>query len=197
MSEATDQPIIVLVRPQLGENIGKAARAMLNFGLTEMRLVEPRDGAWSLGAWAMGVEGWDREAIFNHLRSWAVKAFFLAFMVAIVPPGFAEFVSIDPLTVLRNPVALAMYCVTFMFVVDVAFATAGYILTLRPLDSHIRTANPYAGAWAVALICYPPFIMMGEGRPLNYHPGTMGENGWIHWLDGYPAGERPRLRAVA
>lgn len=37
-------PIIVLVNPQLGENIGKAARAMLNFGLAEMRLVAPRDG---------------------------------------------------------------------------------------------------------------------------------------------------------
>ena len=37
-------PVIVLVRPQLGENIGKAARAMLNFGLTELRLVTPRDG---------------------------------------------------------------------------------------------------------------------------------------------------------
>ena len=40
----TPPPVIVLVRPQLGENIGKAARAMLNFGLTEMRLVSPRDG---------------------------------------------------------------------------------------------------------------------------------------------------------
>ena len=38
------KPVIVLVRPQLGENIGKAARAMLNFGLTELRLVNPRDG---------------------------------------------------------------------------------------------------------------------------------------------------------
>jgi tRNA/rRNA methyltransferase len=37
-------PIIILVRPQLGQNIGKAARAMLNFGLEEMRLVAPRDG---------------------------------------------------------------------------------------------------------------------------------------------------------
>lgn len=37
-------PVIVLVRPQLGENIGKAARAMLNFGLSDMRLVAPRDG---------------------------------------------------------------------------------------------------------------------------------------------------------
>ena len=41
---APDKPVIVLVRPQLGQNIGKAARAMLNFGLTEMRLVAPRDG---------------------------------------------------------------------------------------------------------------------------------------------------------
>ncbi|HET7816802.1 MAG TPA: RNA methyltransferase [Sphingomicrobium sp.] len=36
--------MIVLVRPQLGQNIGKAARAMLNFGLDELRLVAPRDG---------------------------------------------------------------------------------------------------------------------------------------------------------
>ena len=40
----TRKPVIVLVRPQLGENIGKAARAMLNFGLTELRMVAPRDG---------------------------------------------------------------------------------------------------------------------------------------------------------
>jgi tRNA/rRNA methyltransferase len=38
------KPVIVLVRPQLGQNIGKSARAMLNFGLTELRLVAPRDG---------------------------------------------------------------------------------------------------------------------------------------------------------
>ena len=37
-------PIAVLVSPQLGENIGTAARAMANFGLHEMRLVDPRDG---------------------------------------------------------------------------------------------------------------------------------------------------------
>lgn len=44
MTAGAKQPAIVLVRPQLGENIGKAARAMLNFGLTDLRLVEPRDG---------------------------------------------------------------------------------------------------------------------------------------------------------
>jgi tRNA/rRNA methyltransferase len=43
-SASPPPPAIVLVRPQLGENIGKAARAMLNFGLTDLRLVSPRDG---------------------------------------------------------------------------------------------------------------------------------------------------------
>lgn len=38
------QPVMVLVHPQMGENIGSAARGMLNFGLERMRLVAPRDG---------------------------------------------------------------------------------------------------------------------------------------------------------
>ena len=37
-------PVIILAEPQLGENIGAAARAMLNFGLTELRIAAPRDG---------------------------------------------------------------------------------------------------------------------------------------------------------
>jgi tRNA/rRNA methyltransferase len=37
-------PAIVLVEPQLGENIGMVARAMANFGLSDLRLVNPRDG---------------------------------------------------------------------------------------------------------------------------------------------------------
>ena len=38
------QPAVILVEPQLAENIGAAARAMANFGLTDLRLVSPRDG---------------------------------------------------------------------------------------------------------------------------------------------------------
>lgn len=44
------KPIIVLVTPQLGENIGMVARAMLNCGLTDLRLVAPRDGWPSIPA---------------------------------------------------------------------------------------------------------------------------------------------------
>lgn len=44
LATSPDTPTIILVRPQLGENVGMAARAMLNCGLSELRLVAPRDG---------------------------------------------------------------------------------------------------------------------------------------------------------
>ena len=49
----TNPPAIVLVEPQLGDNVGAAARAMLNCGLTDLRLVRPRDGWPSSKARAM------------------------------------------------------------------------------------------------------------------------------------------------
>jgi tRNA/rRNA methyltransferase len=42
--EGPAPPVVILVEPQLGENIGQAARAMANFGLDRLRLVAPRDG---------------------------------------------------------------------------------------------------------------------------------------------------------
>ena len=71
MSDNAAQPVIILTRPQMGENIGAAARAMLNFGLTEMRLVAPRDGwpnprAVAMASGAAG-EVLDRARVFPTL----------------------------------------------------------------------------------------------------------------------------------
>ena len=146
-------------------------------------LVEPKDGAWALGAWLIGVAPLDRAAVAGHARAWAVKGFFLAFMIAIVPGGFGDFVRADLSAAWGDPVRLANWLITLMFVIDVAFACVGYALTLRPLDAHIRSANPHAAAWTAALICYPPFIMMDDGRPFDYRPGTAE---WSHWMAGHP-----------
>ena len=82
----------------------------------DRRMVEPKDGCWSLGAWLMGLsEPVDRHAIYSHLRSWGVKAFFTAFMLAIVPPGFGDFVRGDMSQVWSDPVILANWLITFMF----------------------------------------------------------------------------------
>jgi protein-S-isoprenylcysteine O-methyltransferase Ste14 len=150
--------------------------------LLDRYLAEPRDGVWHFGAWLTGQEGVEAEAIYGHLRSWAVKAFFLAFMLAVVPGNYQGFIRTD-LATLSDPVALASWLIALMFVIDVAFATVGYVLTLRPLDSHIRSANPFAAAWTAALMCYPPFILMEAGGPLDYHPGTQE---WTAWFAGHP-----------
>jgi len=57
-SAAGPGPAVILVAPQLGENIGAAARAMLNFGLTDLRLVAPRDG-WPSAAARASASGAD------------------------------------------------------------------------------------------------------------------------------------------
>jgi hypothetical protein len=144
-------------------------------------LKDPKDGAWHFGAWLIGQDGADKTAIHHHLRAWAVKGFFSAFMVSIVPGGFGAFVRSPWEEIFLNPVTMANWLIGIMFVIDVAFATVGYVLTMKPLDSHIRTANPYLMGWVAALMCYPPFVLMGDNAPLNYHVNT---GSWAMWFEG-------------
>lgn len=63
--ETIPQPAIILVKPQMGENIGAAARAMLNFGLGDMRIVAPRDGWPNEAARAMASRA---DEVLDHAR---------------------------------------------------------------------------------------------------------------------------------
>ena len=149
-------------------------------------LKEPRDGAWHFGTWLIGQSGWNGEDIRHHARAWAVKGFFLAFMFSIVPGGFAHVVGWATADILSSPVSMANWLISLMFLVDVAFATVGYLLTMKPLDAHIRTANPHMQGWVAALMCYPPFVLMVEGGVLYYQMGTWGDASWMHWFEGSP-----------
>ena len=150
----------------------------------DRRMVEPRDGAWHFGQLIAGrSELVDREILYDFFRSWAVKGFFLAFMLSIVPGNWAETIRPAAAEVASNPVALARWLISAMFMIDVTFATVGYMLTMKPLDAHIRSANPYAAGWTAALICYPPFILMNPGGPLDYH---IGSGDWSYWLADAP-----------
>jgi protein-S-isoprenylcysteine O-methyltransferase Ste14 len=174
------------------EVMGLAAAPLLALSVPyviwlDRRLIEPRDGAWHFGQLLIGRASLvDREAVYEHFRSWAVKGFFTAFMISIVPGNWWETVHPQSGWIAASPVNLANWLIAAMFMIDVTFATVGYVLTMKPLDAHIRSANPYAAGWTAALICYPPFVLMGGGGPLDYHPGTMGEDGWNYWLGGYP-----------
>ena len=75
-------PIVILARPQMGENIGSAARAMMNCGLSDLRLVAPRDG-WpnpaALPMAAGGSEIIENARVYDNL---ADAAFDVSLMVA-------------------------------------------------------------------------------------------------------------------
>ena len=153
----------------------------------DRHLVEPRDatfqfGAFVLGGGVIGREQWDGAAIAKHWRAWAIKGFFGAFMISILPPGFAQIVEADPVQLIGNPVEFVLLLVALLFVIDVQIGTVGYLLTLRPLDSHIRSGNPFLAGWLAALLCYPPFVwgIIGPNdQVLSYECGTPG---WAHWF---------------
>lgn len=147
-------------------------------------LVNPRDGAWHFGAMLIGREPFSMDEVKHHLRAWAVKGFFCAFMISILPFGFRGIVSLDLGTIGAQPVVIASTLIEVLFLIDVQIAMVGYLLTLKPLDAHIRTANPFLGGWVAALICYPPFILMGDGGVLSYHPNTAD---WGFWMEGQTA----------
>ena len=147
-------------------------------------LVNPRDASWHFGAMLIGREPWDPTEVKRHALAWLVKGFFCAFMVSIVPGGFAAVIHFDWASVLHDPVALGTLLIETMFMIDVQIAMVGYLVTMKPLDAQIRTANPHLSAWVAALICYPPFILMGDGDVLDYrHNGAE----WAYWLQGHTA----------
>lgn len=146
-------------------------------------LKERRDSTWHFGAMILGRKGWMRAEAAKHARSWAIKGFFTAFMISALPGGFAILVEADFNGILGDPVRLAELCITTLFVIDVQIGTVGYILTMRPLDAHIRSSNPFLGGWVAALICYPPIAaaFMFSGGMIHYEVNTPG---WAYWLGG-------------
>ena len=87
-----ETPAIILVAPQLGENIGTAARAMLNCGLTEMRLVAPRDG-WPSDKARSAASGADRvidgARVFDRLEE-AIADYTIVYATTVRPRGMIK-----------------------------------------------------------------------------------------------------------
>ncbi len=77
----TRSPVVILARPQMGENIGAAARAMMNCGLSDLRLVAPRDGWPNAAALPMAAGGKtiiETAQVFDTVAAATVDISFLA-----------------------------------------------------------------------------------------------------------------------
>jgi protein-S-isoprenylcysteine O-methyltransferase Ste14 len=152
----------------------------------DRHLIEPRDHAWHFGSMVLGRDDWHAEEVKRHWRAWIIKGFFSAFMISILPAGFAQVVEADLSTIAGDPVRLGLLLFALLFVIDVQIGAVGYLLTLRPLDAHIRSGNPLLGGWIAAMICYPPFVyaFMGQGGVIQYEYQTAD---WGYWMTGHQA----------
>lgn len=150
----------------------------------DRHLVSLRDSTWHFGAMLIGREAWDAQEVKKHWRAWAIKGFFGAFMISILPGGFARVVEADFGAILHSPVDLGALTIEALFLIDVQIGTVGYLFTFRPLDAHIRSGNPLLAGWVAALMCYPPFVWgtMGRADVLGYEVNT---GGWAHWMAAY------------
>ena len=147
-------------------------------------MVRPRDHTWHFGAMLIGREAYDSEQVKKHWRAWIIKGFFSAFMISILPFGFASVVEANLAEVANDPVRAGQLMFELLFVIDVQIGTVGYLLTMRPLDAHIRSGNPFLAGWLAALLCYPPFVygFMGNGGAIQYEYNTAG---WGYWFEGH------------
>ncbi len=153
------------------------------FVLLDRYLVHPEDGYWHLGLLALGC--WkrvDTVVLKQHLMGWGVKAFFLPLMVGYMIHDMQYLRHVDIHAVLSGFSPTYDFVYNLLFTFDVMFAVAGYSLSLRFFDSHIRSAEPTLYGWLVALMCYEPFWNRLRPSYFNYNDGYY----WGPWLAPHP-----------
>ena len=153
------------------------------FFLVDRYMTEPEDAYWQLGQLGlMNVDYVNRKTLWQHALAWLVKLFFLPIMFTY----FYDLVLFFQATSLWAATISfkQFFDIAFKFLIftDLMIGTVGYILTLRILDSHIRTTEPSFLGWFVALQCYQPFAGYLDASHLAYGTGYS----WSYWLADYP-----------
>src|SRR5262245_44165622 len=165
---AEPAPIVILVEPQLGDNVGAASRAMANFGISELRLVKPRDGWPNPRAW-VAASGADRildEArLFDSVEAAVGDCTFLLATTARAHDQAKPVIGPDAAAQLMAPRIAAGERVGILFgrerygLENAEVALADRIVTL-PVNPAFASLNL---AQAVLVIAYEWFRHVGGG----------------------------------
>ncbi|MFT4625852.1 MAG: hypothetical protein ACI8PZ_004523 [Myxococcota bacterium] len=147
------------------------------------KLVEPQDGYWHLGRGVLGQ--WSEVDLYkvgDLLRGWVVKGFFVPLMYIYFCDNIG---ALRRLTEASPDTWLQLFDAlwSFGFLVDIVFTTTGYLLTLRVVDTHLRSSQPSMTGWVAALVCYQPFWSLISRQYIAYDNGYM----WGEWLANTPA----------
>ena len=167
--ETQPGPVVILVDPQMGENIGATARAMLNCGVTELRLVNPRDGWPNERAHAMSSGALDRMPPVQVFNSTAEAIADLHYVYAttarprdMVKDVFTPRAAADDMRRRHNDgerIGL-LYGAERMGLIneDIALSSAVITIPLNPGFSSLNLGQ------AVLLTCYE-WLMTGDETP--------------------------------
>lgn len=170
-------PIIILVDPQLGENIGMVARAMLNCGLTDLRLVRPRDG-WPSESATRAASGALEKGVTVTLfdtTADAIKECHYVYATTARPRDMTK-QTFTARTAMENSQAAIANAQTVGVLFgaertglqneDIALANAIITLPLNPEFSSLNLAQ------AVLLIAYEYMMCDGGDQTPTLHPDT-------------------------
>jgi protein-S-isoprenylcysteine O-methyltransferase Ste14 len=158
------------------------AAAPIYFWYLDGALREPRDGYWHVGRVVLLREAPDWGRIAQHYGGWAVKGFFLPLMVVYLTEQVDATTRDFHRMLEARGLAIYDFFYDLTFLIDLMFCVVGYTMTLRLTDSHIRSTEPTALGWLVALVCYQPFWSLVESGYLHYDRGYP----WGPWLSGHP-----------
>ena len=121
---------------------------------------ERNDSYYVVGLRLLGIKQEGSSAIIlQHFLGWLVKFFFLPLMTVYFYQTTRYFVGVDLATVTASFKQFYDFAWQLIFGIDLVIVTIGYILTLKILDSHIRSTEPTVGGWLCAIICYEPFLV--------------------------------------
>ena len=147
--------------------------------LADRVMLQPEDGLYQFGK---VVTGRYREAdwlvVKQYLLAWVVKGFFAPLMVGFALKDIEWILNYDFAKSLQTATNAYAFAYRFAYLIDVAFAAAGYLCTFRLFDSQIRSTEPTMAGWVVCLMCYPPFWTIFQDNFLKYEEDYY----WGNWL---------------
>jgi protein-S-isoprenylcysteine O-methyltransferase Ste14 len=143
------------------------------------QMIEPKDTYWQLGRVVLGHPEDARKAdVANHYRGWLIKAFYLPLFIVFTGNQITSILQYNLAGLETSNLRLFHFLTDLIYALDVVYATVGYILSSRLIDTHLRTAEPTMLGWAVALECYMPF--WGKlFSPMYLHYEGIGFENWL------------------
>jgi protein-S-isoprenylcysteine O-methyltransferase Ste14 len=140
---------------------------------------EPHDAYWQLGRVVLLHPADARKAdIANHYRGWLIKAFYLPLFVVFTHNQLNGILTYKLAGL--SDTGLYHFLSDAIYALDVLYATVGYVLSFRVIDTHLRSAEPTMLGWVVALECYSPFWNGLFNRTYLHYDGI----GFESWLAG-------------